>query len=222
MKSFLRYCELLFLNELWRFPSPWSDAESLSPAGSHNYSSSGLTADRRAIFRFPKMTSPVIGSHTYCLLGPQHLGLAKTSHMCGQWLFIAGGPQLSSTGAARWWLMEDGWHQYDTTMNDEQPGSARWWTVRALTVALAQKGFLSSTGRFWELCSGVCVEGLCSIQQVQVISYWSTLMWLKFPLLPGEDRPWNRSWKTPQDIIVRLVIISAAHNTKAQAAPAAL
>lgn len=50
-----------------RFPSRWHAAESLSPAGSYNYSSSVLAADVRAIFRLAKMTSPPPNWHV-CIL----------------------------------------------------------------------------------------------------------------------------------------------------------
>lgn len=50
-----------------RFPSRWHAAESLSPAGSYNYSSSVLAADVRAIFRLAKMTSPP--NWHVCILG---------------------------------------------------------------------------------------------------------------------------------------------------------
>lgn len=48
-----------------RFLSHWHAAESLSPAGSYNYSSSVLAADTRAIFRFAKMTLPLTGTYAF-------------------------------------------------------------------------------------------------------------------------------------------------------------
>lgn len=71
---------LQFLKELGRFLSHRYAAGSLSPAGSHNYSSRVLAADTRAIFRFAKMTSPLTGTYTFWLLVVQHLGLAKNTY----------------------------------------------------------------------------------------------------------------------------------------------
>lgn len=63
----------------WSNLSHCSAAESLSPKGSDNYSSSVLAAETRAIFRFPKMTSALIGTLTSQLLEIQHLGIMKTT-----------------------------------------------------------------------------------------------------------------------------------------------
>lgn len=63
----------------WSYLSHCSAAESLSPKGSDNYSSSVLVAETRAIFRFPKMTSALIGTLTSQLLEIQHLGIMKTT-----------------------------------------------------------------------------------------------------------------------------------------------
>lgn len=65
-----------FLKKPQTFLSHWHAAESLSPAGSHNYSSSVLAADTRAIFRFFQMTSLLTGRYTFWLLETQYLGLA--------------------------------------------------------------------------------------------------------------------------------------------------